>query len=827
MLSSSKFILSTLVGLFLSFAVAAQTGTLSGRVLATSNQSGLEGATVMLSNTSFITETSANGRFTLEDIPYGTYILQVFYEGLKTHKQEINITAAITNFDIQLQPLEETLETVEVVSSKDKKSGLQHLNAIEGTAIYEAKKSEVITLDNITANLATNNSRQVYAKVPGLNIWESDGAGLQLGIGGRGLSPDRTSNFNTRQNGYDISPDALGYPESYYTPPLEAVEKIQLVRGAASLQYGPQFGGMLNFVMKKGPEDDPFELVSRQTIGSFGLFNSFTSVGGTKGKVNYYGYFQYKQGDGWRPNSGFESKAGFADLNMQLTDKFFLCLEYTHMNYLAQQPGGLTDAQFASNPRQSFRNRNWFAIDWNLMAALMEYKFSPRTKLEAKNFALVASRQALGDLNRIDRPVNENDPRLLFDDDYRTLGSEIRLLHNYSINNQPQVILLGSRLYRGKTHKRQSEGSLGSQPDFTFINPDSLRINHTFPNTNIAVFAENLISVTDKLSIVPGFRYEYINTQVEGLYYQPAKVTIDGVSKDILIATGDTLNNERNVLLGGLGISYRINSNFEAYSNFSRNYRPINFTDLRTVNPNEQPDPNLTDETGFNWDIGFRGGTQKFSIDASLFYLSYQNRIGWTIVKDQNLGTLYRQRTNVGDATIMGLEAVAESNLLRWIKEQPKNELTAYINLGLTNGRYTQVNKDLESGNAVSQIQIGNSVELVPDVNLKTGLRYKWKQLKLAYQYAYLSQQFTDAPNTFVSANSPASVSGGAVFGQIPAYSVMDISGSYSWKWFTLETGVNNLLDNRYFTRRASAYPGPGIIPADGRNFYLTLQVKL
>ena len=78
---------------------------------------------------------------------------------------------------------------------------------------------------------------------------------FQLGIGGRGLSPNRNSNFNTRQNGYDISADALGYPESYYTPPAESIERIEVVRGAASLQFGTQFGGMLNFRFKKGPQD--------------------------------------------------------------------------------------------------------------------------------------------------------------------------------------------------------------------------------------------------------------------------------------------------------------------------------------------------------------------------------------------------------------------------------------------------------------------------------------------------------------------------------------------------------------------------------------------
>ena len=101
------------------------------------------------------------------------------------------------------------------------------------------------------ANLASNNSRQIYSQIAGLNIFQNDDAGLQIHIGGRGLDPNRTSNFNTRQNGYDMSADVLGYPESYYSPPAEALEEIQIVRGAASLQYGTQFGGLVNFIIKK------------------------------------------------------------------------------------------------------------------------------------------------------------------------------------------------------------------------------------------------------------------------------------------------------------------------------------------------------------------------------------------------------------------------------------------------------------------------------------------------------------------------------------------------------------------------------------------------
>ena len=111
----------------------------------------------------------------------------------------------------EAQPLREVL----IRDQSGAESAAARLNNVENFGIYAGKKTEVVALQQLIANTATNNPRQIYGRITGLNIWESDGAGLQLGIGGRGLSPNRTANFNTRQNGYDISADALGYPESY------------------------------------------------------------------------------------------------------------------------------------------------------------------------------------------------------------------------------------------------------------------------------------------------------------------------------------------------------------------------------------------------------------------------------------------------------------------------------------------------------------------------------------------------------------------------------------------------------------------------------------
>ena len=192
--------------------------------------------------------------------------------------------------DIILTSNVEILNEVIVRANKKRIFQIQRMKDFEETKIYAGKKNEVILLELSMANLASNNARQIYNQIPGLNIYQNDDAGIQLNIGGRGLNPNRTANFNTRQNDYDISADALGYPESYYTPPAEGIEEIQILRGAASLQYGTQFGGLINFKIKSPKEGDNFELITRNTLGSNNLFTNFTSISSSNNKTSYYGY---------------------------------------------------------------------------------------------------------------------------------------------------------------------------------------------------------------------------------------------------------------------------------------------------------------------------------------------------------------------------------------------------------------------------------------------------------------------------------------------------------------------------------------------------------
>lgn len=802
----------------LSFLLVAQNGVIKGTVLDKKNDTPLPNVEILLQTHTDIVETNESGEFEFRGLKAGKYQLIFYTEGYSTTTQVVHVaTDQTTALSVTLGALEKTFNAVEVEAQIREDYGLRRLNNVEGIAIYAAKKSEVIQLRNITANLATNNPRQVYKGIAGLNIWESDGAGLQLSIGARGLDPNRTSNFNTRQNGYDISADALGYPESYYTPPTQALERIEIVRGAASLQYGPQFGGLLNFVFKKGNRDTAFEFITENTVGSFGLINSFNSIGGEKNGLNYYGFYQRKQGNGWRPNSQFEQNTGYVRLEKDLSKKFKVGLEYTHMDYLAQQAGGLQDFEFEQNPRQSKRARNWFKVNWNLAALKLDYRLNDKTKINSRSFFLSAQRQSLGELGAINRPdpLRERD---LIKGAYRNFGNETRLIHRYEIQDQLATFLIGGRYYQGYTQSQQGDASDEADANFTFLNPNDLeKSNYEFPSRNLSLFAENLFYINEKWSITPGIRFEYIRTASDGYY------------KERIFSGGQLLfeqkftnakENSRALMLAGLGIGHKIKDDIEAYANFSQNYRSINFSDLAVVNPNLIVDSLLKDEKGFNFDLGIRGSLFNDAIrfDGSLFYLSYQDRIGVgeIVVPDPAvIEKAVAYRTNIGDARIVGLEAYMEADLWRLITKttndtQPTDmDITLFANFSALHGEYL-------SGNSAI---VGNQVELIPPFSLKTGLNFRWKTFTFAYQYAYTQQHYTDATNaTFVV---------DATRGLIPSYSVQDIALSYTYHRYRLQTGVNNLMNHAYFTRRATAYPGPGIIPSDGRNFYLTLRVRL
>lgn len=783
-----------------SFKIHAQT-----RTIQTLDENGkiLVGASIFCTQNSHEFKSNKLGLISVPDSLPNTLNFSCHAQGFQS--QNISANFSENNLLIvQFYLLESTLNSVDVEGKSS--LGNFQMKSVEDMGVYESKKSEKIELDKISANLATNNSRQIYAKVAGINIWESAGSGLSTELGGRGLSPERSSNFNVRQNGYDISADALGYPDAYFVPPAEALEKIEIVRGASSLQYGTQFGGIINYQLMEASKQTPFHFKVRQTAGSYGFSNTHLQVDGTKNKFSYISIAQYKRGNAWRENSGFDSWYSYSKLAYQATEKLDVSAEYTFYHYLAQQAGGLTDRLFEQNDQQSIRERNFFRINWHLPQVELNYKFSSRLKFQTITFGLIAQRDALGFLGNITRvdPLEERD---LLVDHYKNFGNETRLMYKYNLLGNMNTFVVGARFYKGNTQKQQGFGSDGFDADFTYLNPDRLEnSDYTFPSRNIALFAEHIFKITSRWSVTPGVRLENISTNADGYFRE---ITEDLAGNVLLDTTfNEILSKNRTFVIAGIGTSFKVNENQEFYASVSQNYRAVNFNDLRILNVNARVDPNLQDEKGFNADFGYRGSYKDLiAFDISAFYLFYRNRIGFTLEYDSVRFNLYRFRTNVSSSRNIGVESVFEIDYLRFGKNVSKDfTFKQHINFSYIDGRYT--------GTKESAFR-NKKVELVPNIICRTSLGFGWRDLLLSTQFSYVGQQFTDATNS--------EQSGDAVNGLVPAYYVMDLSVKYVIKGFTIEGNVNNLLDNSYFTRRATGYPGPGIIPSDRRTFYVTL----
>ncbi|MGA7161142.1 MAG: TonB-dependent receptor plug domain-containing protein, partial [Bacteroidota bacterium] len=339
-----------------------------------------------------------------------------------------------------------------LVTSFKVMGGIGQMKDEAGGVIYAGMKNEVLEIDSLDANKAINNTRQIMGRIPGVNITENEMGGFTAnGIGLRGFSPYQSIETNTRQNGYNISADLYGYNEAYYIPPMEAVKSITIVEDGSALAFGPQLGGVVNYELKDGGWN-AFQVNSSQTAGSYGLFNSFNSMGGTMGGLHYYGFLQYRRVDGWRANSQQTQWSGYGTLKYDPIEKLHVGLEYTILRNLIQMPGGESDSMFRANPQASLRSRNWLDSPWNILASHIDYKVSDNSSLSLVSSYLSSQRNLVW--RNEDVPPNIPDtitsnlmyfPREVETEYFETFTNELRFLSNYSFLGQNHILSFGLR----------------------------------------------------------------------------------------------------------------------------------------------------------------------------------------------------------------------------------------------------------------------------------------------------------------------------------------------------------------------------------------------
>lgn len=789
----------------------AQKSSISG-VISDKDNLAIVSANVTLKGTVRGVQSNNKGGYIISGLKSGTYTLVISSVGFKNEEKNIDLAEnANVVLDFKLDDFTYNLKDVNITASKGVR-GNEHLAEIEGYTINATKKNELIKLANVNANLAMNNSRQIFAKTPGISVWENDGSGVQLGVASRGLSPNRSWEFNNRMNGYDITPDPMGYPEAYYTPPMEVVDRIEIVRGASSLQYGSQFGGLMNFVLRKPDISTKFTVESQNTTGSNGLFSTFNYLGGTSGRVSYTFYYQKRKGNGWRQNSQFDTDHAHFEINYAVNNKLKIGTEITYMMTELQQSGGLTDAQFKADIRQSSRSRNWFSTPWLIPTVNAEYIFNSKTKISWKAFSTIAQRSSVGNVNAITSADNLSATRQVDRDYYKTLGSELRLISDYTLFGFKNTLATGLRYFNGNINRKQlGKGTNGAGMDFDLSEGNYPR-NLDFKNVNQAVFVENVFRFNKRFLMTAGARLENINSSIKGQF------NIVNGKPNIL----ESSSRNRTFVIFGAGAEFHATPQSEFYTNISQAYRPVLISDLTPPATTDVIDENLKDANGFNFDLGYRGKVGNYlNFDVDYFYLNYNNRIG--ILNQTNTeGKVYQFRTNLGQSVSKGFEGYVEFDPISAIFKKSKiGYVSIFASVAYINAEYQDFKtSSIVSGQIKESNLKGKRVENAPKSINRFGVTYNKKGFSATWQLSAVGEAFADAANT-VEPNTAATS------GLIPSYQVQDLSASFKFlKHYNIKSGINNLTDERYFTRRSGGYPGPGILPADGRTFYVSVGVK-
>jgi Fe(3+) dicitrate transport protein len=413
------------------------------------------------------------------------------------------------------------------------------------------------------------------------------------------------------------------------------------------------------------------------------------------------------------------------------------------------------------------------------------------------------------------RPINVEDDlgnRQVDRDYYTTYGSEVRLSTSYQLFGKEQTLVSGLRYFNGHIDRKQfGVGTTGRDMDFSVAAGDYRR-NLDFSNINMAAFVENVFRFSDKFLMTGGIRFENIRSVMEGQFN-----VVNG-NPQLL----DQITRTRSFAIVGVGAEYHLTKNSEFYANFSQAYRPVLISDLTPPATTDVIDENLTDSRGHNIDFGYRGSLASYlKFDLSYFHLNYADRIG-TIAQTNPDGSIYQFRTNLGNSVSKGFEGYVEFDPVTALFGSSRvGYLHLFASLAFVDATYGDFEvTSVSNGQITTQNLEGNQVENAPRKINRYGATYNLGKFSMTWQLSDIGKAYADASNT-ETPNATATV------GVIPAYRVQDLSASWNvWKQHSLRAGVNNLTDERYFTRRAGGYPGPGIMPADGRTFYMTFALK-
>ncbi len=683
----------------------------------------------------------------------------------------------------QADSLQTRFENV-IVHSKDK-----IICTLPGSA------SRIMTTE--IKNLQVLSANEVFRKVAGVHVVDEEGAGMRINIGIRGLDPDRSRGVLVLEDGIPVALNPYGEPEMYYSPVIDRMSGVEVLKGSGQIIYGPQtIGGVVNYITANPTQNESGKL--KLMIGSGGLTNALLSYSNTykntgitstllHKKANQLGYASFGITD-------FSSKIVMkTGLKSSLMAKIGVYNELSNSTYI-----GLTQSMYDKGDDDFVLMAPDDQLSIKRLSASIShvYEKSAAFKINTSVYGYSISRDwqrqdfssskttsnktgvIWGDTSIAGSAIYMRNQNAHRNRSFEVLGAESKLTYKYTLKSIKNELQSGVRYLYERAYEQRINGKKADALSGDLVE-DEIRTGLAF-----SAYAQNQSAISKKLSLTLGLRLEQYNYQRQILRNT---FTINSVAKVLdtnLISENSILN-----LIPGIGANFIINRNFSIFTGVHKGYAPPRIKDAIS---NSGEVYQLNAEESWNYELGLRGKLNSFlTYELCAYRLDFSNQI---IPVSESSGGTGAGLVNGGATLNQGFEGAFKWHISQWLKTSTKIALTG--NFTFTDARFND-DRFISSGSNKVNVK-NNYTPYAPKYFHNAGLNIEHpKGFGCNLNANFVGEQFTDALNTITPSADGRN-------GLIKAYKVMD-AGVYARflkdKLYANFT-VKNILNERYITSK-------------------------
>lgn len=765
--------------LFSTVSNAQQTASISGFVLSASGEE-LIGANVLVQGTTTGTSTNIDGFFELQNLQPGTYTLQFSYVGYQTLTRAITLEAGETRrLNINLTRSFE-MPQIELIGSRP-----QRLDRVPGSAT-------VIT-EQVIIDTAPVSGHEVFRRIPGVHAVEEEGLGLRANIGIRGLDPSKSRSVLVLEDGIPVALAPYGEPEMYYTPSMDRMAGVELVKGSGSILFGPQtFGGVLNYITADPPPVPTASLQLRGGQGGYftGLVGYGTTVGNTGFKVNYLrkqgdevGLLDYRVNDLNAKIKLLISESSSLGLKLGIYDETSNST-YVGLTQRMFDEGGFDFTHLAPNDvlnvrRYSLSVTHDYFINPNITLRTTAYGYTTTRNWSRQDFDNVFNpnrtyARIVGDASIDGGAIFFRDSAGNRNRQFEVAGIEPRLSANYRLGEFYNELDLGLRYLYERAFEQRINGPIVSPQSGALVN-DEIRTGHAF-----SAYIQNAFHLTNQFSVTPGVRLEYFEYTRDIKRLSNESVSISNTDRTT-------------TLIPGIGFNYLLREGLAIYGGVHRGYGPPRIKDaISATGLSEELDA----ETSWNFEAGTRARVATgIDIEVTGFFMNFSNQIIPVAEAAGGSGVVGASLTNGGATEHLGLETSLTIDFRQIFQSTyglTLNTSATYVKAEFSEDRLIQ------QGSEIVNVK-GNRVPYAPEFLFSGNVALSTPfNLGVSLTGTYIGKQYGDVLNL-----ETGSLDGRQ--GPIDAYFVLDGRVSYTLPVVenaVLSVAVKNLLDERYIVSR-------------------------